>query len=449
MVRIITLFIMLFIGFTVTAQSINLKGTVSNKSGDPIRNAVVTLEGQKLSDTTDNSGAYSITRNTLAISRNHDLNRPISYKISIQKGILWIILPRASSMMIELFNINGKLLGGITNKSISSGYYAFNIQKHLTTINMVIIRITVEGNTRIFRYSPLQNSTFVLQSSATASTTPSALKMNGSSLDILKVSADNYKTKEESISSYEGVVNITLDSINLPLFSFFVTSLKALQELSGSEKGFGGDLRFGETGPGAGLRGADKICECIAEKSMPGSKVKQWRAFLSVSADENGKKVDAIDRIGNGPWYDRRGRLLAPTLADLLNTRPLNGDPTIKNDLPNEDGIPNHRPDPNKSEEDNHHMLTGSGKNGRLYSANSTCKDWTSKSRNDGRPMSGFSWPRRMGGSGSSSHWISGFTCPGCEPGVDIHNFGGPKKGDVTVGGGGGYGGFYCFALNP
>jgi hypothetical protein len=54
-------------------------------------------------------------------------------------------------------------------------------------------------------------------------------------------------------------------------FSFFVTSLVALQELSGSAEGFGGDLRFGETGPGAGLRGADKICATIAEKSMPGA----------------------------------------------------------------------------------------------------------------------------------------------------------------------------------
>src|SRR5262245_49576984 len=43
----------------------------------------------------------------------------------------------------------------------------------------------------------------------------------------------------------------------LPKFSFFVASLRAMQRLSGSQAGFGGDLRFGEVGPGAGLRGAD------------------------------------------------------------------------------------------------------------------------------------------------------------------------------------------------
>src|SRR5690606_18604670 len=70
---------------------------------------------------------------------------------------------------------------------------------------------------------------------------------------------------------------------NLDKFSFFVTSLESLRKLSKSQKGFGGDLRFGETGEGAGLRGADKICSTIAEMSMPGSSAKQWRAFLSTS----------------------------------------------------------------------------------------------------------------------------------------------------------------------
>jgi hypothetical protein len=230
-------------------------------------------------------------------------------------------------------------------------------------------------------------------------------------------------------------------------FSFFVTSLAALQKLSGSQNGFGGDLRFGETGPGAGLRGADKICAAIAETSMPGSSAKQWRAFLSVAADENGKQVNAIDRIGNGPWYDRLGRLLAPTKADLLNTRPANGDPAIRDDLPNEDGIPNHQPDPSQPKVDNHHMLTGSGTSGTLHSSSATCQDWTT-SNGSGQPRCGFSWPRGMGGT-SGSHWISGFAAPGCSPGVDINSTGGAPPGSDSVGAGGGYGGFYCFALTP
>lgn len=151
---------------------------------------------------------------------------------------------------------------------------------------------------------------------------------------------------------------------SLPNFSFFVTSLVAMRALSGSANGFGGDLRFGETGAGAGLRGADKLCATIAERSMPGASAKQWRAFLSVGADASGARVNAIDRIGNGPWYDRTGRVVALTKADLVAQRPATADVAIRRDLPNEDGVPNHAPD--GPTVDNHDTLTGSTTAGLL-----------------------------------------------------------------------------------
>jgi hypothetical protein len=109
-----------------------------------------------------------------------------------------------------------------------------------------------------------------------------------------------------------------------------------MQRESGSQLGFGGDLRYGETGAGAGLRGADKLCAAIAESSLPGAGAKGWRAFLSATADENGRQVDAIDRIGEGPWYDRLGRVLATTRSALLaGDRPAGADALIRDDFPN------------------------------------------------------------------------------------------------------------------
>lgn len=239
----------------------------------------------------------------------------------------------------------------------------------------------------------------------------------------------------------------------LERFSFFVTSLKAMQGLSGSQLGFGGDLRFGEEGPGAGLRGADKICAAVAEMSMPGSAAKGWRAFLSVAADADGQPVDAIDRIGEGPWYDRLGRLVAETRADLLHDRPEGADPAIQNDLPNEDGIPNKRPDPNLPAEDNHHTLTGSDPQGRLFDANATCRDWTGALgdlASEGRPRVGLTFPREGGPVTSmSTNWISALIESGCAPGVTLIPTPPPGPEVVDVGSGGGYGAIYCFALTP
>lgn len=254
-------------------------------------------------------------------------------------------------------------------------------------------------------------------------------------------------------------------------FSFFVTSLAALQDLSGSDDGFGGDLRYGEAD---GLTGADKICTEIAERSMPGSGAKEWHAFLSVTAGGvEGGPIHAIDRVGEGPWYDRLGRVIALDKDALVNQRPEGIDPEIELDLPNEDGVPNHAPDGELV--DNHDMLTGTNDQGQLYTEDgdpsaATCNDWTS-AEPSGAPRVGHPWPTGAGGGGfgggggggrptggggggggsfgDMANWMSALTEAGCAPGVFLVEMGGPKADNPTVGSGGGYGGFYCFAMNP
>ena len=253
----------------------------------------------------------------------------------------------------------------------------------------------------------------------------------------------------------------------LEKFSFFVTSLSSIKAVSGNEQGFGGDLRFGEVGDGAGLRGADKICKAIAELGMRGAGKKQWRAFLSTtSGGASGGPVHAKDRIGQGPWYDAAGRLVAMTLADLVGAdRPIGADAVIKNDLPNEFGIPNHTADApgctGSQCPDNHQVLTGTNCSGQLYTGGGsgggvmatcqnapasngtpdpafTCSDWTSKAA-EGSPWCGHSWPRQ----GSGLSWMSSARDGGCAPCVRVVESGGVNE--KCVGSAGGYGGFYCF----
>lgn len=237
----------------------------------------------------------------------------------------------------------------------------------------------------------------------------------------------------------------------LAKFSFFMTSLEAMRRLSASNDGFGGDLRFGEEN---GLSGADKICATIADVSMSGSSAKGWRAFLSaVNITIVDGSTNAIDRIGEGPWYDRKARLVAATKADLLEGRPRGADPTIINDLPNEYGIPNHNPD-GLGEVDNHDVMTGTGVDGKLVSSafqkpTLTCYDWTNSAKEvapgdfseaASGPLCGHSW---------SGNWMSYIIEGGCGAGVNLEETGPPQRGVLTVGTGGGYGAIYCFALKP
>jgi hypothetical protein len=151
----------------------------------------------------------------------------------------------------------------------------------------------------------------------------------------------------------------------------------------------------------------------------------------------------------------------------MMNERPLNGDPAIQDDFPNEFGVPNHQPDPTQGEVDNHDILTGTNAKGQLYGASATCLDWTGATgtASEGQPRVGHSWPTAGGpggpggpgakpgkpgnGDGSMAHWMSALDEAGCAPGVSLIESGGPKPGSNTVGAGGGYGGIYCFALVP
>lgn len=314
---------------------------------------------------------------------------------------------------------------------------------------------------------------------------------------------DSDKQSEEADAQLDASV---ADDTEKQPFSFFVTSLAAMQRLSNSKDGFGGDLRFGETGPGAGLRGADKICRTIAEDSMPGAGKKEWRAFLStVHGGKDDGPVHAAGRIGKGPWYDRIGRLVSMNLGELIQQRPAAHD-DIKNDLPNEFGVPNHNPD-GSGEVDNHDTLTGSNDKGELFAADphATCDDWT-KSEADAAdaPRVGHSWPRSFGdfgggmgmggfgrrppgsgdggippgpprggfpgfgdggvppgappggfpgfgdlGAGDMANWMSALNEAGCGASAKVVENGPPWESDPTVGSGGGYGGIYCFALTP
>jgi len=81
--------------------------------------------------------------------------------------------------------------------------------------------------------------------------------------------------------------------------TFFVTSAKST------------------TGNVGGLRGADAICQQLAEAAGAGGR--SWRAYLSAEHDpaNGGAPVDARSRIGIGPWRNANGVLVARNIGEL------------------------------------------------------------------------------------------------------------------------------------
>ncbi len=71
---------------------------------------------------------------------------------------------------------------------------------------------------------------------------------------------------------------------------------------------------LGDGGNLGGLEGADAHCQNLAGEAGAGDR--EWRAYLSTQ--EEGKRgVSARSRIGQGPWYNANGELIASDLDQL------------------------------------------------------------------------------------------------------------------------------------
>lgn len=187
--------------------------------------------------------------------------------------------------------------------------------------------------------------------------------------------------------------------------TFFVTSVNP---------GNGADL--------GGLDGADAFCQSLAEAAGAGNK--NWRAYLSAVAMSDSPSVNARDRIGDGPWRNFNGEVIANNIEELHDGNNINKETALS-----EKG----EPISGRGDEVNQHdILTGSSPEGRAIPGDSdtTCGNWTNSG--DGAAMVGHHDRLGIRDDEASRSWNSSHLSRGC--GVEA----------LASSGGGGL--FYCFA---
>jgi hypothetical protein len=191
--------------------------------------------------------------------------------------------------------------------------------------------------------------------------------------------------------------------------TFFVTSVGP---------GNGADL--------GGLDGADRYCQQLAEAAGAGDHT--WRAYLSAQAADGRPAVHARDRIGQGPWQNAGGVVIAGDVDELHGDNNLNKETAL-----NERGeMVNGRGDtPNR-----HDILTGSQPDGTAFagSEDRTCGNWTTSGA-EGAAMVGHHDRQGLRDDAPSRSWNSSHPSRG-------------GCGQEALRGTGGDGLFYCFAAD-
>lgn len=189
--------------------------------------------------------------------------------------------------------------------------------------------------------------------------------------------------------------------------SFFVTSANPK----------GGNL--------GGLAGADQVCQSLAKAAGAGQKT--WRAYLSSST------VDAKTRIGNGPWYNFKGELIAQNVADLhtADKNKISGTTALteKGTVPNYLVVNAQGQAAAAAQPLQHDILTGTNEDGTKNA--DTCRDWTVGDAS-ARAMLGHA--DRLGRNPGLNSWNAIHASQGC--GME----------QLTPTGGAGM--LYCFAGN-
>ena len=209
MSRIIMLCIIMATVVSLSAQSIALKGKVTDQSQKPITGAVVTLKSKQLSDTTDAEGAFSIAGGTgVRLSSVPSLSG--AEILQLAGGVIVLRLSQKIPVCVELFDVRGNLLQRTFDKTVPAGEYRIAVKQHLSAPKMLVVRVSVGEKAMQFRYLPFANG---VQTGVSGSVTAPAAELAKlqASVDELEVAALGYTTKTVAISSYSETVNVTLE----------------------------------------------------------------------------------------------------------------------------------------------------------------------------------------------------------------------------------------------
>lgn len=209
MKRIFAFGLVVVFGSGLHAQTINVRGKVSNGAGQPVANAVVELMQQGGKDTTGSDGSYSIMKSGVS---NRSISATLTEGMRLDNGILELTVGKPASLKIEVFDVNGNIEKKESLPKAQPGVYHLNIASPIHSNEMLIVQASIGPLVRTFRYFPsrknISEGNFTI---ASTRSTSGMLAKIAAAVDTLKVSAVGQPPKKIGLASYDTTVNVTLN----------------------------------------------------------------------------------------------------------------------------------------------------------------------------------------------------------------------------------------------
>ncbi|MEO6094385.1 MAG: hypothetical protein ABIW76_01455 [Fibrobacteria bacterium] len=199
-------------GSAAQAQTVNLRGKVSNEAGQAVAGAVVELAVMKLKDTTGSDGMYSLS-GSVGIGHQASL---FTERMALNGSVLELFLSRSQAVEIEVYNVRGNLIKREALANASAGAHRWNLSENASPDNMLVIKASVGGQTRTFHYLPLVGAGYAAQSPASGDAPmAAALAKSAADVDTLIVTASGFTSKKTPLSSYDAMVDVALSAVSV------------------------------------------------------------------------------------------------------------------------------------------------------------------------------------------------------------------------------------------
>lgn len=201
-----TCLIILVLNLLVSAQVIDLCGTVKNSNGDALPNVDVFLEGQNAHTVTDSKGYYHFQLLPVV----HGISSPSGVNFRIKNGIMSFALSKQAPVSVDLFGINGKRIGGAVERVFSEGTHNVALPIMVSSAALNVLRVKIGSTVSLYKYVP---DLGIVKPCVKTGRNDSRLFKTALSADTLRASKAGYKTERISVSQLKGTADVILDSL--------------------------------------------------------------------------------------------------------------------------------------------------------------------------------------------------------------------------------------------
>jgi len=244
MLRTTALSVLLACGIGLQAQTIALKGKVTDQNSKAVAGAVVTLVSKNLKDTTDSNGEYAINAVISSAGRWTPKTSGLE-RISLSSGMIEANLVAQSDVKIDVYNMQGSLINTFKVPQVNAGTFRFDLASQKLSSAMMLVRVSAGNTSAHFRYAPLSTRFHDVNQGTSISGLARSADV-AADADTLSVTAVGFKSKKVEITSYETTVNITIES------EYTGTCIASQKRSEG--KGTGSHKVIIETNSGDGIR---------------------------------------------------------------------------------------------------------------------------------------------------------------------------------------------------